>query len=89
VFDILSPVMRARGHSRHLDVVTVGLPDLKQAAGATGVTVNDAFLAGVTGGMRRYHEAHDEHVDELRVLSGSALTGALATYRGEHAPAFL
>jgi diacylglycerol O-acyltransferase / wax synthase len=84
VFDILSPVMRKRGHSRHLDVVTVGLPDLKQAAGANGVTVNDAFLAGVTGGMRRYHEAHDKHVDELRVtmpISIRTATDALASNR--------
>lgn len=67
VFDILSPVMRDRGLGRHLDVVTVALVDLKRAARRAGVTVNDAFLAGVAGGMRYYHEAHDKHVDELRV----------------------
>ncbi len=30
-------------------------------------TLNDGFLAGVTGGLRRYHEAHGAPVDELRV----------------------
>jgi len=30
-----------------------------------------------------------EHVDELRLLTGSEITGAVPTYRGEHAPAFL
>lgn len=84
VFDILSPVMRARGLGRRLDVVTVGLTDLKRAAGTAGATVNDAFLAGVTGGMRRYHEAHDEHVDELRVtmpISIRTAADALASNR--------
>ena len=28
--------------------------------------LNDAFLAGVTGGLRRYHEQHGAPVDELR-----------------------
>ena len=30
-------------------------------------THNDAFLAGVTAGLRLYHERHDAQVDELRV----------------------
>jgi len=67
VTDIRSPVMRARGLGRHLDVVTVALHDLKQAAATADVTVNDAFLAGVTGGMRHYHHKHDAPVDELRM----------------------
>jgi diacylglycerol O-acyltransferase / wax synthase len=67
VTDIQSPVMRGRGLGRRLGVVSVALSELKQAAKATGVTVNDAFLAGVTGGMRHYHHEHDAPVDELRV----------------------
>ena len=67
VTDIRSPVMRGRGLGRRLDVVSVPLPDLKRAATTAGVTVNDAFLAGVTGGMRHYHHKHDAPVDELRV----------------------
>lgn len=67
VTDIRSPVMRGRGLGRRLGVVSVALPELRQAARAAGVTVNDAFLAGVTGGMRRYHHKHDAPVDELRV----------------------
>ncbi len=67
VTDVCSPVMLARGLGRHLGVVTVRLTDLKRAAATAGVTVNDAFLAGMTGGMRHYHEAHGAAVDELRV----------------------
>lgn len=67
VTDIRSPVMRGRGLGRRLGVVSVELTDLKRAAKAAEVTVNDAFLAGVTGGMRHYHHKHDAPVDELRV----------------------
>ncbi|TDV44136.1 diacylglycerol O-acyltransferase [Actinophytocola oryzae] len=67
VTDIRSPVMRGRGLGRRLDVVSVPLLDLKRATTAAGVTVNDGFLAAVTGGMRHYHHKHDAPVDELRV----------------------
>lgn len=67
VTDIRSPVMRGRGLGRRLHVVSVGLPELKHAAMTAGVTVNDAFLACITGGMRHYHHKHDAPVDELRV----------------------
>jgi WS/DGAT/MGAT family acyltransferase len=65
--DTLSPVMRGRGVGRHLDVLEVQLPDLRRAAGAAGGTVNDGFMAAVTGGLRRYHERHAAPVDRLRV----------------------
>ncbi|MFL6126414.1 wax ester/triacylglycerol synthase domain-containing protein [Actinophytocola sp.] len=84
VTDIRSPVMRGRGLGRRLDVVSVALTDLKHAARTTGVTVNDAFLAGVTGGMRHYHHKHDAPVDELRVtmpISIREATDPLASNR--------
>lgn len=84
VTDIRSPVMRGRGLGRHLHVVSAGLNDLKHAARTTGVTVNDAFLAAVTGGMRHYHHKHDAPVDELRVtmpISIRTAADALASNR--------
>jgi diacylglycerol O-acyltransferase / wax synthase len=48
------------------------------------VTVNDAFLAGVTGGMRHYHHKHDAPVDEWRVtmpISIRTATDPLASNR--------
>jgi diacylglycerol O-acyltransferase / wax synthase len=63
----LSPVMQGRGLGRNLDLVTVDLDDLKRAAKAGDATLNDAFLAAVTGGLRLYHEQHGASVDELRV----------------------
>jgi len=63
----LSPVMRARRLDRALDVLDVPLPGLKRAAAAHGGHLNDAFLAAVTGGLRRYHAEHGCDVGDLRV----------------------
>jgi diacylglycerol O-acyltransferase / wax synthase len=67
VRETLSPIMKARGLGRHLDVVEVGLEDLKRAAASAGGTINDGFMAAVTGGLRRYHERHGAPVEALRV----------------------
>jgi diacylglycerol O-acyltransferase len=45
----------------------VPLSALKEAGRRAGGTLNDAFLAGVTAGLRRYHERHGAAVDELVV----------------------
>jgi WS/DGAT/MGAT family acyltransferase len=65
--DTRSPVMQQRGTSRRLATIEVPLADLKGAAEAAGGTVNDAFMAGVTGGLRRYHDIHGAAVADLRV----------------------
>jgi diacylglycerol O-acyltransferase len=67
VFETLSPVMRARGPGRVFELVTVDLADLKAAARAANASVNDAFLAGVTGGLRRYHRQYGSRPGQLRV----------------------
>jgi diacylglycerol O-acyltransferase / wax synthase len=67
VRETLSPVMRERGLSRHLDEVEVQLADLKRAAKAANGSVNDGFMAAVTGGLQRYHERHDKQIGRLRV----------------------
>jgi diacylglycerol O-acyltransferase len=63
----LSPVMRRRGVNRHFELAEMKLHDLKRAAAEAGGTINDGFLAGVTGGLRRYHDHHGASVDQLRV----------------------
>ncbi len=67
VSDTLSPIMTRRSLDRHLDLFEVDLADLKRAGAVVGGTLNDAFVASVTGGLRRYHELHGTPVDELRV----------------------
>ncbi len=63
----LSPVMTKRGLGRHLGVLDVRLDDLHEVAVVAGGTVNDAFVAALTGGLRRYHLEHGVPVDQLRV----------------------
>ncbi len=63
----LSPVMTRRGPGRAFHSITVGLDELKQAGALAGGTLNDSFLAAVTGGLRRYHQEHGVTVEALIV----------------------
>lgn len=67
VSDTLSPVMTERHLAWHYDVLQFPLVDILDAAHAAGTKLNDAFLSGVTAGLRMYHERHGKQVDELRV----------------------
>jgi diacylglycerol O-acyltransferase len=62
-----SPVMTDRRLRWHYDTLDVPLPALKAAAKTVGGTLNDGFVAGVTGGLRRYHEKHGAPVEALRL----------------------
>jgi diacylglycerol O-acyltransferase / wax synthase len=59
--------MRERAANRQLAALEIPLGDLKGAAKACGGTVNDGYMAAVTGGLRRYHEQHGMTVGSLRV----------------------
>lgn len=52
-----SPLLRRRGLSTRTITADVDLTRLKAAAAAAGCTVNDAYLAGLCGGLARYHQA--------------------------------
>jgi diacylglycerol O-acyltransferase / wax synthase len=67
-FCTMSPLMRDRSTKRRLAMIEVPLDDLKTAAKTVGVTINDAYLAAVTGGLRRYHEQHGVAVGSLRAV---------------------
>ncbi len=62
-----SPIMQDRRLIRELAVHDVPMSGLKAAGKRADGTLNDAFLAGVTAGLRRYHERHGALVDELMV----------------------
>jgi diacylglycerol O-acyltransferase len=62
-----SPIMKDRRMIRELGVHEVPLLELRLAAHRAEGHLNDAFLAGVTGGLRRYHELHSAPVDHLHV----------------------
>ncbi|MEY2454745.1 MAG: diacylglycerol O-acyltransferase / wax synthase, partial [Acidimicrobiaceae bacterium] len=63
----LSPIMTGRSLSVHFDTITVPLAELKSAAKRADGKLNDAFVAGITGGLRRYHQAHGTDVEALRM----------------------
>jgi diacylglycerol O-acyltransferase / wax synthase len=60
-----SPLLRRRSLVSRVHVLEVPLADLRAAAKAAGGSVNDAYLAAVSGGLGRYHEALGVPVDEL------------------------
>ena len=62
-----SPLMKRRGLIRRLGVHDVSMPELREAAHRGGGAINDAFVAGVTGGLRRYHEKHGLSVGDLHL----------------------
>ncbi len=63
----LSPVLTRRQLGWHYGTLEIPLEDLSAAAHAVGGTVNDAFLAAVTGALAEYHRRHGRSVPELRV----------------------
>ncbi len=67
LYETASPLMRARTLQRELAVHEVPLRELKEAGHRAGGSLNDAFVAGVTGALRRYHSAHGATVGDLMV----------------------
>ncbi len=62
-----SPLMTRRSLTRRLDVMEVPLEQLREAAHRGGGALNDAFVAGVAGGLRRYHDRHGVTVGDLHL----------------------
>jgi diacylglycerol O-acyltransferase / wax synthase len=52
-----SPLLRRRSLATRTDAIDISLSDLHKAAKAGGGSINDAYLAGLCGALRRYHEA--------------------------------
>jgi WS/DGAT/MGAT family acyltransferase len=63
-----SPVLAGRSLDRRLAVSERALTALRQAAAATGGTVNDVLLAAVSGALARYHREQDRPVRSVRVM---------------------
>jgi WS/DGAT/MGAT family acyltransferase len=62
-----SPLMKERSLTRQLSVHEVPLAKLKEAAHRGGGSLNDAFVAGIAGGLRLYHEKHGTTVGDLHL----------------------
>lgn len=63
----LSDVMVERSLSVRFDALRFPLADLKAAAKLVDGKLNDAFVAAVAGGLRRYHLRHGSTVPALRM----------------------
>ncbi|MDZ4264107.1 MAG: WS/DGAT domain-containing protein, partial [Mycobacterium sp.] len=68
-----SPLMTERSLIRRLGVLEVPFPRLRAAAHQGGGALNDAFVAGVAGGLRRYHEKHGSTVGDLHLTMPMSL----------------
>lgn len=60
-----SPLLRERGLGRWFGVLEVGLHELRLAAHAAGGSVNDAYIAALLGGFRRYHQAMGAEIGKV------------------------
>jgi diacylglycerol O-acyltransferase / wax synthase len=62
-----SPLVTDRGLIRRLMVHEVPMPQLREAAHRCGGALNDAFVSGVAGGLRRYHHKHGVEIGDLHL----------------------
>jgi len=77
-----SPVLRGRSLSCRLHAFTRPLERMKAAGRRASGTLNDAFVAGVAGGMRRYHQRMGQEVERLRMTMPINLRSGV---QGRHA----
>ena len=80
----LSPVLGAHSLDRRVSTVCVSLDGLRRAGKAADASLNDAFVAGVLGGLHRYHLEHGDTVEELRMMMPINLRGEGAPLGGNH-----
>lgn len=63
----MSPLMSRRSTELSFGTLSYPLSSLKAAGHAAGSKLNAAFLAGIIGGLREYHDHHATPVDALRM----------------------
>lgn len=62
-----SPLWTARSECRTLRLLRIPFDEVRRVAHEHGVTVNDVFVAGASGGAGRYHRLVGADVDALRM----------------------
>lgn len=75
-FRPLSPLMTHRSLSVRFDTLQIDLPTAKTAAKVSGGKLNDAFVAGVAGGLARYHRAKGIEAAGVRMSMPINIRGA-------------
>lgn len=62
-----SPLLAGRSSTWRFAAIDVDFPALKAAGKSVGASLNDAFLAALMGGYRRYHEVLDSPVESVPI----------------------
>jgi diacylglycerol O-acyltransferase len=60
-----SPLLRRRSLTTRTEAIDIKLSDLHKASKAAGGSINDAYLAGLCGALRLYHDAKGIPVETL------------------------
>ena len=60
-----SPVLRRPSLSSRSEAIDIEFGDLHRAAKAAGGSINDAYLAGLCGALRLYHDAKGVPIEAL------------------------
>lgn len=60
-----SPLLRRRSLSSRSEAIDIVFSDLHKAAKVAGGSINDAYLAGLCGALRHYHESKGMPIDAL------------------------
>jgi WS/DGAT/MGAT family acyltransferase len=71
-----SPLLRDNGFGYRVVLHDIPLADLKAGGKAAGGSVNDAFLAGILGAFRLFHEHAGVHVDYVPMAIPVSLRSA-------------
>jgi len=79
-----SPLLRGRSLGRRVFGIDVPLDDLKRAAKAIGVSLNDVFVGAVMGGVQRYHDELGSPVPEVRMIMPINVRGNGGGLGGNH-----
>ncbi|OBB76786.1 wax ester/triacylglycerol synthase domain-containing protein [Mycobacterium sp. 852014-52144_SCH5372336] len=79
-----SPLMTRRSLVRHLAVHDVPLHRLREAAHRCDGALNDAFVAAVAGGLRRYHDKHGVGIGDLHLTMPINLRATTDAMGGNH-----
>ncbi|MFD7874182.1 wax ester/triacylglycerol synthase domain-containing protein [Streptomyces sp. NPDC059766] len=77
-----SPLLRGRGLSYRFAVLETTVAALKQAGKAAGGSLNDAYIAALLGGFRRYHEAMGKPVEQIPMAMPVSMRAGNSTMGG-------
>lgn len=62
-----SELLAPRGFDTRLSAMNLDLEHMRRAARTGGGTINDVFLAGLLGGLARYHDKHGDKSSSVRL----------------------